>query len=325
MPKVSVIVPVYKVEEYLPACLASIRRQTYEDFELILVDDGSPDNCGALCDAYAAENPNTRVIHQENAGLSAARNAGVRDSCGEYVTFVDSDDYIAPDYIEYLVELTEKHGVDISGAKYMKVWSDGMQRPEGPAEDRKYPAGEALSKICYRKIPIFAVAKLYRRTLAEANPYPVGQLYEDTATTYKLVGATEAIAYGTKVIYYWRQRSGSITHEKIDERHFYGITASKEQLEYMWQHYPEAVPAAQASLVTTTLRLTPRLAATKNKAWIERLRAEIKPFWRQYLKDKNVAWSMKLMAFGLGCGYLPYRLLVALYAKYEKMKGRHGQ
>lgn len=324
-PKISVIVPVYRVEQYLPTCLDSIAAQTFRDFELILVDDGSPDTCGAMCEEYAADHPNARVIHQENAGLSEARNNGVKAAKGEYVTFIDSDDFVSPDYLDYLLYLAEKHEVEVSWAKCLP-FPDGQtpSRPDTPEKERKIPAGQALSEMCYGKLQIYACAKLYRRELCETYPYPAGQLYEDTATTYKIVGDTEHIAYGSRVIYYWRQRSGSITHAAIDERHFYGITAAKEQLAYMEQRYPEAIPAARARCAMKIIDLSYRLVmgSRRNKALFQRIRAEIKPILPQLMQDKKAGLSLKVRSTVLSWGYVPYRILSACYHLACRLAGR---
>ena len=315
MPKVSVIIPVYKVEDYLSICLDSITAQTFQDFELILVDDGSPDNCGAMCDGYAAEHPNTRVLHMDNAGLSEARNRGVRVALGEYIAFVDSDDYVAPDYLEYLVYLIDKYGAEVSCAERISFW-DGEDVPSNKKEERDMllPAGKALSAICYNKAPICAWGKLYKRYLVEQFPYPAGQLYEDTATTYKIVGAAGAMAYGTHPVYYWRQRKGSITHAVITRKHMYGVTAAKEQIEYIRKNYPEALPAANARCAMKILDLSYRLVMGKmDKTLFEDLRKELKPILPALLADKKAGVSLKIRAFALNMGYVPYLLLSKLY------------
>ncbi len=315
MPKVSVIIPVYKVEEYLPACLESVANQTFQDFELILVDDGSPDTCGAMCDAYAAEHANAKVLHQQNMGLSEARNQGVKIATGEYVTFIDSDDYVTPDYIEYLVYLCEKYNTDVSVARRVILW-DGEDVTLSNQEnaDYRFSVLDALTRIGYGEIDIYAWGKLYKRHLVEKYPYPIGQLYEDTATTYKLVGDANAVAYGTRMIYYWRQRQGSITHAVITERHYYGITAAKEQLAYMQRNYPEAVPAAKVRCVMKILDLSYRLVMGKmDRALFKRIRNDVKPFLGSVLRDRRAGLSIKIRATALVCGYLPYRLLSGVY------------
>jgi glycosyltransferase involved in cell wall biosynthesis len=321
MPKVSVIVPVYKVEAYLPACLESIDNQTYRDFELILVDDASPDTCGAMCDDFAAQHPYARVLHQENMGLSEARNQGVKIAKGEYVTFIDSDDYVTHDYLEYLVMLIEKYETDVSAAKFV-LFSDG-KKPKFPEAvtfiDEKVPVPEALIRICYNKIPITAWGKLYKRELVEKYPYPKGQLYEDTATTYKIVGDVPAIAFGTKRIYCWRQRSGSITHAAITERHMYGITGAKEQVAYMKKRYPAAVPAAQARCVMKIIDLTYRLTLGKRDMGLfKRCREELKPLLLPLLKNKEASLSLKLRSVVLYTGFVPYWLLSKMYVSIRK-------
>ena len=114
-PLISVIVPCYNVEEYLPKCIESILNQTYRNLEILLVDDGSPDNCGRICDEYAAKDSRIRIIHKKNGGLSDARNAALDVMTGEYVTFIDSDDYVSDDYVEYLYKIIKESGVKIVG------------------------------------------------------------------------------------------------------------------------------------------------------------------------------------------------------------------
>lgn len=316
MPKISVIIPVYKVEKYLPECLASVDRQTFRDFELILVDDGSPDRCGRMCDEYAASHPNTRVLHQQNMGLSEARNQGVLLAKGEYVAFIDSDDYVSEDYLEYLLYLVEKYGTEVSVARKTVFWdgSEPTVRKQTDA-DGVVTASEALIKICYNQLDICAWGKLYKRRLVEKYPYPKGQLYEDTATTYKIVGDTDRMAYGSRVIYYWRQRRGSITHAVITEKHLFGIVASKEQIAYMQKNYPDAVPAARARCAMKIVDLAYRAAMGKYDARLFRqIRDEIKPILKPLLSDPQTGWSLKVRSLALRFGYLPFKILSMVYS-----------
>ena len=315
-PKISVIIPVYKVEAYLSECLESIEKQTCQDFELILVDDGSPDTCGAMCDSYARNHPNTKVIHQVNAGLSEARNKGAREACGEYIVFIDSDDYVSSDHLEYLLYLIEKYQADVSVAKVV-TFTDGQIPSQTQTEqtDCVMDPADALKQICYGAMGIFACGKMYRSDLVKKYPYPAGQLYEDTATTYKIIGDAERVAYGNYNIYFWRQRKGSITHAEITQKHFFGITAAKEQLTYMEEHYPEVVPAARARCVMKIVDLSYRLVlGKKDKRLFECIRSEVKPFIRPLLTDHEVGISLKLRALALFFGYIPYLLVSKGYA-----------
>lgn len=324
MPKISVIIPVYKVEEYLDACLKSVERQTFQDFELILVDDGSPDRCGEICDRYADTHANTRVIHQKNMGLSEARNQGVQASVGEYVVFIDSDDYVSDDYLEYLYELVQTHKTEVAMGRRVKFWDNETPKiPARQVEDRIRTASEALIDMCYNKIDICAWGKIYRRNLMEKYPYPAGQLYEDTATTYKIFGAVDRVACGSRIIYYWRQRRDSITHASITERHFFGITAAKEQVAYMHENYPEAVPAARARCAMKIVDLAYRLAMGKmDKALFEKIRGEMRPLCAHLLNDKKAGISLKVRSVALCWGFLPFKALSVVYTALQKATGR---
>ncbi len=320
MQKVSVIIPVYSVEEYLDECLNAMDKQTYKDFELILVDDGSPDTCGEICEKYAKNHPNTRVIHQENAGLSEARNNGVKAASGEYIIFIDSDDYVTEDYVEYLVGLAEKYDADVAISENIK-FTDGKQPqiPQREEFDTSCDSAEALSKICYNKYPICAWGKLYKRSFVEKYPYPAGALYEDLATTYKIVGEARKIAYGNKVVYFWRQRSGSITHEIVTERHLYGITATKNMLKYISENYPSAVPAAQVRCANKIIDTAYRVVmGNRDKAMFEQIRAEIKPFVKPILSNKKSSLTVKLRCITLNCGYSWFKAVCMLYSKLKK-------
>lgn len=315
MPKVSVIIPVYKVEAFLSACLDSVDRQTYRDFELILVDDGSPDSCGAMCDAYAETHPNTRVIHQENVGLSEARNRGAKVSSGEYIVFIDSDDYVSEDYIEHLLQMITEYDADVSVAK-ATLFEDGKPAKTVTESYRVevLSAEDALKKICYNTMPICAWGKMYKREAVLKHPYPKGCLYEDTATTHRIVGDAKRVVYSNRHIYFWRQRSGSITHEVVTEKHLYGIDATKEQLEYMKKHYPGVVPAARARCVMKIVDLAYRLVmGQKNTELFACVRAEIKPFIKPLLSDPKAGLSIKIRALILNSGYIPYLLLSKVY------------
>ena len=184
-PKVSVIVPVYKVEEYLPRCLDSLAAQTYPNLEIVLVDDGSPDRCGELCDAFAHERSNVLVLHQSNQGLSAARNDGVKASQGEYITFVDSDDFVSRDYVEYLMSMILKNHCDIYVGNYLPVYHNDAPSVRKKRDCQELLTNEeALIEAFYSvKFGVSAWAKMYKRALVEKYPYPPGKLFEELATT----------------------------------------------------------------------------------------------------------------------------------------------
>lgn len=214
-PLVSVIVPVYDVERYLPCCVESILNQTLTDFELILVDDGSPDRCGELCDAYARRDSRIRVIHQPNSGLSAARNAGLEVARGLLVGFIDSDDWVLPEYLERLIHTLDATGAGIIMCTFLRVWGDSLGQYAGSDDVEVLSATEAVRRIVEPRDGLtggmeVATAKLYPRDLFDYVKYPVGRLHEDEYTTYKLILGVASVAVVSRPLYMYRQRNTSI-------------------------------------------------------------------------------------------------------------------
>ena len=239
LPLISVIVPVYKVEKYLDACVASILGQTYTNLELILVEDGSPDNSGALCDAWAQKNPRVRVIHKENGGGGLARNVGLDAARGERIAFVDSDDYIAPHMFAYLYSLLEQ-GADIAECGYVDVEEDGFVFPEEEGEVRFVTPEEALRgnlyDIHFRQL---IWNKLYRRCVIGDIRFPVGTKIDDEFFTYKVLGNARKLARSEKICYAYRQQSGSVMHENYSLRRLEGLHAKAERLAYLKENFPQ--------------------------------------------------------------------------------------
>lgn len=321
-PTISVIVPVYKVEKYLRRCVDSILAQTYADYEVILVDDGSPDQCGAICDEYADRYGNVSVIHQANGGLSAARNNAVPKSRGEYITFIDSDDFVTPDYLDYLMGLTRRYNAEISvGNLIYQYDSKDIKAPAPETKSEFFTPEDALITMNYlHHFGATAWGKLYRRELVEANPYPVGRLYEDLATTYKIVGASKGVAYGNRQIYYWTQRADSIMHSGFNERQMDGIEAAKAQLEYITKNFSKAVPAAKARYAGKIVEIMSlALHAEDSRKAYKRVKSEMK-YYRDVMADPRVKKSQKLRLFGIKCGYLPAKCVFSIHEKLKERK-----
>ena len=233
MPLISIIVPVYKVEEYIHRCVESILGQSYTDFELILVDDGSPDNCGAICDEYAEKDSRVVVIHQENGGLSAARNAGIdwafANSDSQWLTFIDSDDYWYDRYLEVMLQAVTECNTLIStcNATVGEFSSD-------PAYyvPQKYETEYAYCdrSIIRHRIP--AWAKLYAKELWKDIRFPVGKLHEDCYTTHKLLFQTQELATVKARMYFVTPNPNSITHAKWSPKRLDAVYGMEEMLSY---------------------------------------------------------------------------------------------
>ena len=213
MPKISVILPIYNVEKYLDNCIQSVLAQTFTDFELILVDDESPDKCPEICETWALKDERIHVLHKKNGGLSDARNAGFEISVGEWITFIDSDDAIRPDFLSYLLYSAQKNDAQISICSALSCPEDKpIPEEEHKAISEKcYTTDEALSSLFLYQINPNAWAKLYHRSvfLPEIR-YPKGKINEDLYTTYLLFANANRIFVGNRQLYLYTVRDSSI-------------------------------------------------------------------------------------------------------------------
>ena len=212
MPKISVIVPVYNVEKYLYKCINSILEQTFNEFELILVNDGSTDNSGNICDEYAIKDRRVIVIHKENGGLSSARNAGLDIAKGSYISFIDSDDWIARDMYETLFDVGLKNDLDIVQCGYTSVYENSEIKADVYSEEIMFiHDNEILIKFFFNKdITSIVCDKIYKKQLFMEIRFPVGQLLEDAFILSDIYSNAESMAVLKNVKYYYLQREGSI-------------------------------------------------------------------------------------------------------------------
>ena len=211
---ISVVVPVYKVEKYLDKCIRSILSQSYRDFELILVDDGSPDKCGEMCDAWASRDIRIRVIHKPNGGLSDARNEGIKQASGEYICFVDSDDWIAEDMLETLHELIRDSGAEMACCNFIQCNEEGAPIKElASISSGVYTQDDYWTMRFKANVKIYfdvAWNKIYRHDLFNSVQYPVGKINEDVQVIYDIVCQCNKIAITDYVGYFYLIRSNSI-------------------------------------------------------------------------------------------------------------------
>lgn len=254
---VSVIVPVYKVEDYLDRCVESILRQSYACLEVILVDDGSPDRCGALCDAWGEKDGRIRVFHKPNGGLSSARNLGTKNARGAFLCYVDSDDYLAPDAVEYLLGLLRKEDSDVACGSFRIVHGGGESFAGQPQEQIRVYTGEeaclALNSEEEYMSLVTAWAKLYRREIACAELFPEGRLHEDEGTAYRFYFRSRRVVCGTREIYgYYQGNAGSITHNRSERSQRDFLTAALEQISFYGSHEAPALACAAADRFVNT-------------------------------------------------------------------------
>ena len=236
MPEISVVVPVYRVEHYLHRCVDSILSQTFSDFELILVDDGSPDRCPEICDAYALQDPRVRVIHQENQGQSAARNHGVREARGQWVCFIDSDDLVHHQMLEHLYRAASSCGADISmcGAVEGESISDDFDLPK-KLEFAKVNMDEPSLLECYthgehRYWVIWG--KLIRKRILEAIPFEAGRIYEDNAVVCRWLYEAKVVADIPHRYYFYQVNPAGTTKSQFSLKKLDFLWALEEQLRF---------------------------------------------------------------------------------------------
>lgn len=236
MAKISVIVPVYKVEQYLRRCVDSILSQTFSDFELILIDDGSPDRCGEICDEYKQRDDRVVVIHQSNGGLSAARNTGIAwcfdKSNSNWFTFIDSDDWVHPKYLEDLLHAVQKYQTKVSICEFYETIDEGAEIAEYGKEEVVTPE-EFYDKN--RINATVAWGKLYNRECFEKIRFPQGRLHEDEFTTYKILFQYSYIAIVKKKLYYYFRNNQSIMHMTWSDKRLDALEAHKEQIHFFME------------------------------------------------------------------------------------------
>ena len=217
---ISVVVPIYNVEKYLTKCIDSIINQTYKNLEIILVDDGSPDNCGKICDEYKKKDNRIKVIHKKNGGLSDARNEGIKIATGKYIGFIDSDDFVNLKMIEILYDLLKNNNADISVVSYKYYFGEEENNNES-VEIKSPKILSNIDAITYlfdnNKLGNYAWNKLYKLSLFDDVKYPVGKKMEDLGTTYKLFSKSNKIVYSDTELYYYLQRGDSILHS-VDKK-----------------------------------------------------------------------------------------------------------
>lgn len=302
-PLISVIVPIYKVEKYFECCVKSILNQTYKNLEIILVDDGSPDSCPALCDKYAETDDRIKVIHKSNGGLSDARNVGIEASVGSYITFVDSDDFLLEDMIETLFFLSNEYNADFVMCDKIYCGEndtiDCIFPPNAPENIKVFEGHEKMEAyLKTNQIETTAWKKLYKRYLLDNLRFPKGKLHEDAFTTYKLVDMASKIVVTNKVGYVYRYNPQSIMHSGFSLNRLDSIKAKQEQLEFIEENYPELKKYACAEVIYAC-NICLREMSKKDffEKDIERsLQHLYRKYYKQYISVNNVSIKGKIVA-----------------------------
>lgn len=295
-PLISIIVPIYKVEPYLDRCVSSLVNQTYSNLEIILVDDGSPDQCPEICDLWAKKDPRIHVFHKMNGGLSDARNYGTSHAEGEYITFVDSDDCIANNYVEYLYDLLKKENAEIACCNFEK-FSSSMDFHNIKNSKIDILSGEEACLQMFENVQlVIACGKLLPKRLVEQSLFPVGRLHEDEATVYKILYAADRIAVSNLKLYGYYQNANGIMHTYSEKNDADLLSTYKERMEFYadheaWRLYSESFHAYVCQLFRSIKKPERNI---------------VRALLRQHMFDKKVLLKTKLkMEYYIVFGKLP--------------------
>lgn len=263
-PLISVIVPVYRNEAYLRRCIDSILAQTYRAIELILIDDGSPDRCGAICDEYSTTDGRVRVIHQVNKGVSAARNAGLAEARGELISFVDSDDWVEPDYLSYLADIMAERNVPISCCNHW-INIKGKDRAKYPVREQAdtVTLRQAVERVLYHLPPdVSPWGKLYQKIVFRSLRYPEGSVFEDTYLFADLLVEAGEVTCGSLPKYHYRYHEQTLSKGASPERNWDYLEAVDHMTGVVMTRYPDLKTGCTRRRVHAALSIRRLLVST---------------------------------------------------------------
>mgnify|MGYP004566546229 CR=1 FL=1 len=321
LPLISVVVPIYNVERYLEECIESILSQTYSNIEVVLVDDGSTDNCPAICDRYAAGNDRVKSVHRENGGLSAARNTGVKACDGDYVGFIDSDDYISPVFYEALYRAIKQSGVEMAAMRYGVDFFDGEEPElgrdiEDASEYELLGEEQYQEEILYQKSWAGAVWRLYSRDLAEKIYFPEGLYYEDDETAYRFAhGCGKVAVLKATDLYAYRQRPTSIMRGAFNPKKMEScLEITRRMRSKMLEWYPQ-LSDATCSRCFAICRVVFSQIPKEDKAAQVTMWKELQEYSATVIRDPKARKKERLAALISRMGRVPFRIFCDVYRR----------
>lgn len=322
---ISVIIPVYNCGGYLPRCVESLQKQTYEDLQMILVDDGSTDDTPALCDSLAAADGRITVLHRPNGGVSSARNAGLAAAKGDYITFADADDYVNPDHVMNLYNAMQRHGCDVAICSYITESETKCSQPK---------SGESggYNEVCYSHdsavcellaggaVGGYVWNKLYRRELLEGVTFDGSiKILEDLLFNYNVFKNVSSAVFSEAKSYHYIQRGQSAMHRGFGEEHRAMVDTARRIRDDLSDASPELADAGKGLLATTILWVVDVMAeyGPYDKALVKQYRAEFKPLKKTYMKLKRVPFSYRASAVFFSMGYGVFKCSVRTVRKLK--------
>ena len=322
---ISVIIPIYNVEHYLEKSVESVINQSYENLEIILVDDGSTDDSGKLCDKIAKKDERIKVIHKKNGGISDARNVGIEKANGKYLGFIDSDDYIDEFFYETLYAILKKYNSDISMCNYKKVYTDSEENnTESEHKEQVFDSKQALRELLlFGKIENYVWNKLYKKDVFTKVRYPVGKKMEDLGTTYLTIKNSKTVVVTDYIGYFYRQRKGSImsnsnsnlirdTRDMVNKRYNDLILTDKDLINEL-----------TINRLTFIKYYYEDIGKLKDKKILSEFNGEYKFYkehYKTYKKEIKKTTASKIKKIDFSILYYSNKLLVYMYALKKQIK-----
>lgn len=319
LPLISIIIPIYNVKPYLEKCVNSVLSQSYPNLEIILVDDGATDGSAQVCDDFSEKYANIQVIHKKNGGLSSARNAGIEAMKGEYVFFLDSDDWIANDAISQLYDDMVEYNADITGISFYQAYSDGnLVLNTHLIEKQMLSKKEALRTFLFNNyLTPCSCGKLYKANLWKDIRFPEGRLFEDQLTTYKVIELANTIIFNPAAKYFYFKRIGSIGHSAFSEKTYDLYEAVNEQYNEITKHHPDIESDLAVAKITWEIVFINMMLNSN--------------YSDQAIVDKTRVFARKRILDVVKCEFIPnlrkfqitlfaynFSLYKVLYARYKK-------
>ena len=318
---VSLVIPVYKVSDYLPRLMETVLAQTHRELEIILVDDGSPDQSGVICDGYATKDSRVKVIHKTNSGVADARNAALDTAVGDYIVFADGDDYLDPDYVNYLLNLCTQNDADMACC----AWTTDENGKLTKCTFRKNEPGvykgshEAMRALLTTRLMSSSVwGKMFKRNLFNEVRFPAGSnYYEDDATMYRIVSQAESVAISGESKYFYTLRDDSMIHRSFNDNNFKMIEVFEKRCEFIEQNYPELSVYARSDILMAVNHCVIKMCDDRlfGHPAIKRLKAYYKRYEKDFLKGISY-FPAKLFSIA---AYISIPMAMRLY----RLSGKH--
>lgn len=313
---ISVIVPVYNVEKYLHKCVDSIINQTYKDLEIILVDDGSPDNCPKICDEYAQKDNRIKVIHKENGGVSSARNVGLISAQGEFVQFIDSDDFIKEQMIEKLISSLHETSSDIVVCRAITYYDSGKEKIQKNDKWEEVLNRDDAAKLIFSEMNNAMWNKLFKKELAEGILFEEGRTFgEDPYFLAQILNKSKKVSFVSEELYYYRQRENSITSGKFSEKRFDQVYFKDKMYDYFTENFSQIVHLAERWRFVARLNICRNIFSAKKEKEYKGVVCDYRNFLKSnYKKVRSLLKSKEIIeysVFKLGGGI--YKIFIKAF------------